>query len=168
MPQPDLFGVAVDTPDPVHDTPMPTAADDRAPTDASAAATAPEAPALAEPPPPVSGLLSPDDVPVASMAQFQGFRGSDPADSYLYWVATSEQAEAVTVDGLPYGPDSPVLLTERPGVAYFLSLILDDDVPPDAVAVLRVRRLLVEPHLEPDPDTTRRADATCYRLASGH
>jgi len=110
--------------------------------------------------------LTPEEAPV-SRIQYQGIRATDREDSYLYWVATPEDERQAVTEGLSFSPSAPLLLTERPGAAYFLSLVLDDDMAPEDVALLRIRRYLVETLLEPDADTSRRAGAMCYLLTGG-
>ncbi len=70
--------------------------------------------------------------------------------------------------GLPCSFDDPIILTERGGIPYWMSVLAEDfdDIldGPAAVTVLRVRRRAVQNALESDADSSRAAQAPCYLL----
>ena len=98
-------------------------------------------------------------------------RPTDRADSFLYHVGTRAEADNALRNGLVVSAQDPVILTERPGVPYWLSMLAEDydvimDGPADFV-VLRIRRHAVTELLEPDPDASRSAGCSCYLLTGG-
>jgi len=99
------------------------------------------------------------------------FHTRDRTDAYLYHVTNSHDASVALNQGLAVNPLDPVILTERPGVAYWMSVLAEDfdvilDGPADLV-VLRMRRRAVEDLLEPDPDASRSAGCACFLLTGG-
>ena len=95
-------------------------------------------------------------------------RPTDRTDSYLYHITNGPDAEVTLRQGLVVSANDPMILTERQGVSYWLSVLAEDydyimDGPADFV-VLRLRRLAVEELLEPDPHATRSAGCPCYLL----
>jgi hypothetical protein len=101
----------------------------------------------------------------------RNLRSTDRADGYLYHVTNSPDAETALRQGLAVNPFDPMILTERQGVAYWLSVVAEDydyimDGPADFV-VLRMRRLAVDELLEPDAHASRSAGCPCYLLTGG-
>lgn len=101
----------------------------------------------------------------------RNLRPSDRSDSYLYHVTNRAEAAVSLDSGLVVSAQDPIILTERQGVAYWLSVLAEDfdvilDGPADFV-VLRMRRFAVEELLEPDLDTSRSAGCSCYLLTGG-
>jgi hypothetical protein len=101
----------------------------------------------------------------------RNLRPTDRPDSYLYHVTNGPDAEAALTHGLSVSVSDPIILTERPGVAYWLSVLAEDydyilDGPADFV-VLRLRRVAVEDLLEHDPHASRSAGCACYLLTGG-
>ena len=101
----------------------------------------------------------------------RNLRPTDRNDSYLYHVTNGTEAATALENGLAVGAQDPIILTERQGVAYWLSVVAEDfDVildGPANLAVLRLRRIAVESLLEPDPDASRSAGCACYLLTGG-
>ncbi|CAP55192.1 hypothetical protein [Gluconacetobacter diazotrophicus] len=99
---------------------------------------------------------------------YRGLQSSDPADSYLYHIATGRDAEAMLRDGLAPSRRNPLLLTERGGVPYWLAVLADDaDMVGDEaadIAVLRMKRFMIDDLIEDDPDSTRSSGSPCYFL----
>ncbi len=137
----------------------------------------PKAPPVAEPGPPqepeaASGSFHLD--PHATLLQQvdpRNLRPSDRNDSYLYHVTNGTEAAAALEGGLTVSAQDPIILTERQGVHYWLSVVAEDlDVildGPANLAVLRLRRIAVESLIEPDPDASRSAGCACYLLTGG-
>ncbi|MGI4956084.1 MAG: hypothetical protein ACRYGI_00580 [Janthinobacterium lividum] len=101
----------------------------------------------------------------------RNLRPNDRTDAYLYHVTNRAEATSALDNGLVVSAQDPVILTERPGVAYWLSVLAEDfdfilDGPADFV-VLRMRRFAVETLLEPDPHASRSAGCACYLLTGG-
>ncbi len=101
----------------------------------------------------------------------RNLRATDRADSYLYHVTNGPDAEAALRNGLTVSSSDPIILTERQGVGYWLSVLAEDydyimDGPADFV-VLRMRRIAVEELLEQDPHASRSAGCPCYLLTGG-
>lgn len=101
----------------------------------------------------------------------RNLRPTDRADSYLYHVTNGPDAETTLRQGLVVSASDPMILTERQGVSYWLSVLADDydyimDGPADFV-VLRLRRMAVEELLEPDPHASRSAGCPCFLLTGG-
>lgn len=101
----------------------------------------------------------------------RNLRPTDRPDNYLYHVTNGTDAEAALTHGLSVSASDPIILTERPGVAYWLSVLAEDydyilDGPADFV-VLRLRRMAVEDLLEHDPGASRSAGSACYLLTGG-
>ena len=182
-PQDDLFEAAkpamphvpvVDIPvndDPVDDGSVddpagPGAADPEPPASAlppAARTSSPPAPS-ADPEP---RLLDPSDV-LLQRIDPRNLRATDRADAYLYHVTNGPDAELALKQGLLVSTSDPMILTERQGVGYWLSVLAEDydyilDGPADFV-VLRLRRMTVEELLEPDPHASRSAGCPCYLL----
>ena len=98
----------------------------------------------------------------------RNLRPTDRADSYLYHVTNGPDAKAALRSGLLVSAADPVILTERQGVAYWLSVLAEDydyilDGPADFV-VLRMRRMAVAELLEPDAGASRNAGCPCFLL----
>ena len=98
-------------------------------------------------------------------------RPSDRPDGYLYHVTTAADAAVALRDGLGVSASDPLILSERQGVAYWLSALAEDydyilDGPADFV-VLRLRRLPVEDLLEVDARASRNAGCACFLLTGG-
>ena len=95
-------------------------------------------------------------------------RANDRPDGYLYHLASPNEAKVLLKSGLPCSFDDPIILTERGGIPYWLSVLSEDfdDIldGPAAVTVLRVRRRAVQNAIESDADSTRAAQAPCYLL----
>lgn len=95
-------------------------------------------------------------------------RANDRPDGYLYHLVSPNEAKVLLQSGLPCSVDDPIILTERGGIPYWLSVLsedLDDILDgPAAVTVLRVRRRAVQNAIEADADSTRAAQAPCYLL----
>ncbi|MFT9017627.1 hypothetical protein [Acetobacter malorum] len=96
-----------------------------------------------------------------------GFSPQATPDSWLYLVTEPDTASQFLADGLPLRKTHPLLLTERGGVAHWLTKMTDD--PPGLFAitpvVLRLRRTMVSEWLEPDPDHSAEFSAPCYLLS---
>lgn len=96
-----------------------------------------------------------------------GFSPQAAPDSWLYLVEEPDTASQFLTNGLPLRKSHPILLTERGGVAHWLTKMTDD--PPGLFAttpvVLRLRRAMVAEWLEPDPDHTAEFSAPCYLLS---
>lgn len=112
-------------------------------------------------------ILSAETV-MLQRVDFRQLRPTDRADSYLYHITNGPDAEVALRQGLVVSASDPMILTERQGVSYWLSVLAEDydyimDGPADFV-VLRLRRIAVEELLEPDPDATRSAGCPCYLL----
>ncbi len=101
----------------------------------------------------------------------RNLRPTDRNDSYLYHVTNGTEAATALENGLMVSAQDPIILTERQGVQYWLSVVAEDfDVildGPANLAVLRLRRIAVEPLLEPDPEASRSAGCACYLLTGG-
>ena len=98
-------------------------------------------------------------------------RPNDRPDGYLYHVTTAADAAVALRDGLGVSASDPLILSERQGVAYWLSVLAEDydyilDGPADFV-VLRLRRLPVEDLLEVDARASRNAGCPCFLLTGG-
>ena len=113
------------------------------------------------------------DAQAVMLQQVDGrnLRATDRADSYLYHVTNGPDAETVMRNGLTVSTSDPMILTERQGVGYWLSVLAEDydyimDGPADFV-VLRMRRMAVEDLLEHDPHASRSAGCPCYLLTGG-
>ncbi|MBB2204177.1 hypothetical protein [Gluconacetobacter takamatsuzukensis] len=126
----------------------------------------PAEPPKAEPPPPRRQVASLDaETLQLARVHYRGLQASDPADSYLYHITTDENAEAMLRDGLTMSRRHPLLLTERGGVPYWLSLVADDDDASEAdIAVLRMKRFMIDDLIEDDPDSTRSSGSPSYFL----
>ncbi|GAA4474871.1 hypothetical protein GCM10023157_02700 [Gluconacetobacter asukensis] len=151
------------TPRPVRDT---TDAGQNDLFASAAASPPPAAPPKAEPTPPRRQVrhLDAETLQLARV-HFRGLQASDPADSYLYHITTEENADAMLRDGLAMSRRHPLLLTERGGVPYWLSLVADDDDASEAdIAVLRMKRFMIDDLIEDDPDSTRSSGSPSYFL----
>ncbi len=123
-----------------------------------------------EPAPRTAYHLDPGAVPMQPV-DYRNLRSTDRADSYLYHVTNRTEANGALRNGLVVSAQDPIILSERPGVAYWLSVLAEDydvilDGPADFV-VLRIRRHAVDELLEPDPDASRSAGCACYLLTGG-
>ncbi len=154
---------------------------DRAEPDAVAAAAEPKPPPIstpvAEPVPPREPDASHDPhhldphAMILQQVDPRNLRPTDRNDSYLYHVTNGTEAATALENGLMVSAQDPIILTERQGVQYWLSVVAEDfDVildGPANLAVLRLRRIAVEPLLEPDPEASRSAGCACYLLTGG-
>lgn len=131
--------------------------------DLFAAAVIPQAPVQDTP------LARSDPAPVIPQRiDYRTLGPADRPDGYLYFIARPAEAEAAVRHGLPVSTSDPVILTERDGVPYWLS-VLDEqhDDPgnaPEGIVVLRLRRTAVDDLLEPDPDASSSAGCPCWLL----
>lgn len=145
-----------DQPQEVHDTPP-------APVASAAAVSAPRA--GAEPGKPLT--ISASDAALA-IVNPHPIRANDRPDGYLYHLTSPHEAKLLLQSGLPCSFDDPIILTERGGIPYWMSVLAEDvdDIldGPGAVTVLRVRRRAVQNALESDADSSRAAQAPCYLL----
>ena len=95
-------------------------------------------------------------------------RANDRPDGYLYHLTSPNEAKLLLQSGLPCSFDDPIILTERGGIPYWMSVLAEDvdDIldGPAAVTVLRVRRRAVQNAIESDADSSRAAQAPCYLL----
>ena len=95
-------------------------------------------------------------------------RANDRPDGYLYHLTSPNEAKLLLQSGLPCSFDDPIILTERGGIPYWMSVLAEDvdDIldGPSAVTVLRVRRRAVQNAIESDADSSRAAQAPCYLL----
>ncbi|WP_428390277.1 hypothetical protein [Lichenicoccus sp.] len=128
--------------------------------------TSPEPP----PTPPEPPVLDADSVSLQRV-DARTLRPSDRADGYLYHVTNAADAAVALRDGLGVSGSDPLILTERQGVAYWLSVLAEDydyilDGPADFV-VLRLRRQPVEELLETDAHASRSAGCPCFLLTGG-
>lgn len=164
-PGPAAHGAPEPAPPPAPPPALPPALPPAPPPEPEPEATEPE------PPRPRGAYhLDPRTVPLQPV-DLRTMRPTDRPDAHLYHVGTRLEADGTLRDGLAVNPQDPVILTERPGVAYWLSMMAEDcdvilDGPTDFV-VLRVRRHAVEGMLEPDPDASRSAGCACYLLTGG-
>ncbi len=136
----------------------------------AAPAPAPEPEPEPEPEPRVAYHLDPQAVPLQPV-DHRSLRPTDRSDSYLYHIGTRTETDGALRNGLAVNAHDPIILTERQGVSYWLSVLAEDcdvilDGPVDFV-VLRVRRHAVEELLEADPDASQSAGCACYLLTGG-
>jgi hypothetical protein len=116
----------------------------------------PEQPAAPEPP---VTHLAPDDM-LLQRIDPRSFRPNERSDAWLYWLTDRERADQALREGLPIDPVAPLLLSERPAVLRLLASMAEDgELPPQSIAVLRLRRIAAIPFLEAD------REAACYRLS---
>ncbi len=174
-PEPDLFGSAepgAAAPDAtMSDTVTPDAPRTIAePEPEPAAAPVAEPAPPREPEAPGSFHLDPDAT-LLQQVDPRNLRPNDRNDSYLYHVTNGTEAATALEAGLTVSAHDPIILTERQGVQYWLSVVAEDfDVildGPANLAVLRLRRIAVESLIEPDPDASRSAGCACYLLTGG-
>ena len=173
--EPDVPSAAVETVLPEPETtpePVPEVAAEPEAVAGPEPEAIPEPDAVSEPEPDVRGPfhLDPDAV-LLQQVDHRNLRPTDRSDSYLYHITNRAEATTALQSGLVVSAHDPVILTERQGVAYWLSVLAEDfdvilDGPADFV-VLRMRRLAVEALLEPDPDASRSAGCACYLLTGG-
>ena len=136
-PTTDLFDLPVRSPDPEPPPPPPPS-------------PAPE--------PPVTHL-APDDM-LLQRIDPRSFRPNERSDAWLYWLTDRERADQALREGLPIDPVAPLLLSERPAVLKLLASMAEDgELPPQSIAVLRLRRIAAARFLEAD------REAACYRLS---
>ena len=129
-----------------------------------------DAPALPAPSRPEPHLLDPEEI-MLQQVDARNLLPTDRADNYLYHVTNGPDAELALRQGFMVSASDPIILTERQGVSYWLSMLADDydyilDGPASFV-VLRLRRLAVEALLELDPQATRSASCPCFLLTGG-
>lgn len=89
------------------------------------------------------------------------------ADGFLYHIANASMASLLLQEGLPLNKRHPLMLTEQNGISAWLAKLSDyvpDNNSADAV-ILRLRRVMVEDALEPDPDHTAEFASNCYLLS---
>ncbi|MGI4978450.1 MAG: cold shock domain-containing protein [Janthinobacterium lividum] len=118
--------------------------------------------------PPRPLVITPADAALA-IVNPHPMRANDRPDSYLYHLTSPGEAKVLLQSGLTCSFDDPLILTERGGIPYWLS-VLSEDVDdildgPAAVTVLRVRRRSVQNAIESDADSSRAAQAPCYLLS---
>lgn len=114
--------------------------------------TAAPVPALPPPHPDGASVLAPNEV-LLQRVDPRSFRPNERADAWLYWLTDRGQAEDAMRHGLPIEPDAPVLLADRPSMLLRLAALLEDpEFSPNAIAVLRLRRVAVAPFLRPGPE----------------
>lgn len=102
-----------------------------------------------------------------SFVPLRQFGPADAADGFFYIVTTARQADSMLANGIDISPRAPMPLTERPGVmAWYTDLSEDMDAIADegGVAILRLRRFMVNDLVENDPDHTRAYGVPCYFL----
>lgn len=107
--------------------------------------------------------LVPAEAPLAGVPLASIGPASRP-DGYLYLMADADTAAAWRESGLPVDARQPVVLAERPALLPWIAMVAEaaeDATPP---VVLKLRRMLVDGMLEPDPDHTARLGAPCYLL----
>ena len=135
----------------------------------AALASAPVPRPMTAAPTPYAPLQRLDPTPVMPQrVDHRTLSPSDRPDSYLYCVVTPLDAGAALREGLVASPFEPVILTERQGISYWLSILAERQEGatsrPDDIVVLRVRRLAVDGLLEPDPDSSSSAGCPCWLL----
>lgn len=89
------------------------------------------------------------------------------ADGFLYHIANASMASLLLQEGLPLSKRHPLMLTEQNGISAWLAKLSEyapDNNSADAV-ILRLRRVMIEDALEPDPDHTAEFASTCYLLS---
>lgn len=145
-----------DQPQEIRDTP---------PAPVASAPVAPAPKAGAEPGRPLT--ISASDAALA-IVNPHPIRANDRPDGYLYHLTSPNEAKLLLQSGLPCSFDDPIILTERGGIPYWMSVLAEDvdDIldGPAAVTVLRVRRRAVQNAIESDADSSRAAQAPCYLL----
>ncbi|MBE7620726.1 hypothetical protein GL297_14035 [Komagataeibacter sp. FXV2] len=102
-----------------------------------------------------------------SFVPLRQFGPADATDGFFYIVTTMLQADSMLAEGIAISPRAPVPLTERPGVmAWYADMSEDMDAIADegGVAILRLRRFMVNDLVENDPDHTRAYGVPCYFL----
>lgn len=164
LPVADLFGGAPE-PTPVAATegekPARNARKRRSPEpaipDASPETPEPAAPAVETHPPeppapePVRASLLPDEI-LLQRVDPRSFRPNERPDSWLYWLTDRDGAQDALRDGLPIEAGETLLLSDRPAVLPQLAALAEDpDFSPAGIAVLRLKRIAVEPFLRPGP-----------------
>ncbi|WP_246856566.1 hypothetical protein [Acetobacter vaccinii] len=106
-------------------------------------------------------------VPSSTLVHGSGLRRErSSCDGFLYLVAPLEQAENFLLDGLPLNRRTPLMLTEHTGIPPWLAKLAEDrmDTPGTQDVVLRLRRIMVEDALEPEPDHSAEFASPCYLL----
>ncbi len=166
---------AADTPaDVVALAPSPTSAENPSVVPPSDEQVVEPAPVASEPAPkltpsgPAKPLVITASDAALAIVNPHPIRANDRPDGYLYHLASPNEAKVLLQSGLPCSVDDPIILTERGGIPYWLSVLSEDfdDIldGPAAVTVLRVRRRAVQNAIESDADSTRAAQAPCYLL----
>ncbi|GBQ12034.1 hypothetical protein [Swaminathania salitolerans] len=115
--------------------------------------------------------LSPDEVPLF-VATGRQFTENDREDGWLYIVTRPEETAELLQDGLPFCAERGLVLMERPALFPRLAFMAahaaeaQEDEAGDAAGwdLLRLRRPLVAPWLETEPDMSARWGAACYLL----
>jgi len=123
---------------------------------------APDQPDLFNQPAPPPTHLTPDEAPLTSVP-LSAFTGTTRPDAFLYFL--TDMPDIFLSEGLPLSTRLPHLLAERTVIPAWLQHLTEtEDIPARHLTVLRVRRTLVAPWLEPDPDHSAQFDAPCYLL----
>ena len=125
-------------------------------------------------PAPVGRRLTYLDNAALGLAQvnMRGWQSGNGPDSYLYHVTNSNDLETILARGtVLFSPRSPLVLTERPGVALWLANMMEVMEPDTIVGhsgeipvVFRVKRFVIDDLLEHDPDRTRRYGVSFFLL----
>lgn len=116
--------------------------------------------------PPLRTRFLPDEIRLTRISSLAA-TCSKETDDFLYHVADVPMASLFLQEGLPLNTRHPLMLTEQNGLGAWLSKIADydpDDFSEPAV-ILRLRRVMVEDALEPDPDHTAEFASRCYLLS---
>jgi cold shock CspA family protein len=158
-------GQAVAAPAALPEADQPREVRDTPPTPVASAPVVPAPRAGAEPGKPLT--ISASDAALA-IVNPHPIRANDRPDGYLYHLTSPNEAKLLLQSGLPCSFDDPIILTERGGIPYWMSVLAEDvdDIldGPAAVTVLRVRRRAVQNAIESDADSSRAAQAPCYLL----
>ncbi|ARW10694.1 hypothetical protein S101447_01623 [Acetobacter ascendens] len=89
------------------------------------------------------------------------------ADNFLYHIANASVASLLLQHGLPLNRRHPLMLTEQNGISAWLAKITEyiEGNASEKAVILRLRRVMVEDALEPDPDHTAEFASNCYLLS---
>lgn len=158
-------GQAVAAPAALPEADQPREVRDTPPAQVASTPVVPAPKAGAEPGKPLT--ISASDAALA-IVNPHPIRANDRPDGYLYHLTSAPEAKLLLQSGLPCSFDDPIILTERGGIPYWMSVLAEDvdDIldGPAAVTVLRVRRRAVQNAIESDADSSRAAQAPCYLL----
>lgn len=108
----------------------------------------------------------PDEIRLARIPSLAAIYTKE-ADNFLYHIADAPVASVLLQKGLPLNKRHPLMLTEQNGISPWLAKIseyMQDHAAQEAV-ILRLRRVMVEDALEPDPDHTAEFASNCYLLS---